>query len=78
MFQSFFISIQVKIHSLWTFIIRKKRKMENTISLNVLVIPPALNGASTGAESAKVITKHNILVLEISPNSSVYQLKPND
>jgi len=50
--------------------------MENTISLNVLVIPPALQGAPTGAESAKVITEHNIIVLEISPNRSVYQLKP--
>ena len=46
---------------------RKKRKMDETISLNVLVIPP---------ESTKDITRRNIIVLKISPDDSVYQLKP--
>ncbi|PKB98267.1 hypothetical protein RhiirA5_384057 [Rhizophagus irregularis] len=46
---------------------RKKRKMENTISLNVLVIPP---------KSDKDITRRNIIVLKVSPNDRVDQLKP--
>lgn len=56
-----------KIHSLWAFVSRKKRKMENTISLNVLVIPP---------KSDKDITRRNIIVLKVSPNDRVDQLKP--
>ena len=66
MFRSFFASLWAKIYSLWTFITRKKRKMEDTVSLNVLVVPA----------STKSITRKNIVVFKISPNDSVDQLKP--
>src|SRR5436853_6629759 len=73
MFRCIFTSIQTKIHSLWAIMFRKKRKMENTISLNVLVIPPE---STAGGAKSKDITGHNIIVLKIFPGNSVYQLKP--
>jgi hypothetical protein len=71
MFRSFFASLWAKIYSLWTFAfsasgITRKKKMVETINLNVLVVPV----------SAESITKENIIVLKIPLNDSVFQLKP--
>ena len=66
MFRSFFASLWAKVYSLWAFITRKKRKMVETISLNVLVVPA----------STKSITRNHTIVFKISPNDSVDQLKP--
>jgi hypothetical protein len=84
MFRNFFAFLQTKTHLLWAFVSRKKRKMAELISLNVLVVPrettvvPRESTESITEENIteENITEENIIVLEISPKRSVYQLKP--